>query len=176
MWRWATAFGCRPCPTPEGTRGPGRQQGNRGRAAGAGPDGVPRGTHERCFGSEPVNRLWLPLCDSVPTDGTCRLSAPTRSVPGPFPSTRKVMGSVWCRTGRQPRSVIGRHRSRLSSLQSPRTCIGVPSCAAGVNCCNRQHRLEGWFGRFSSRTCLVRELKTEAEALNFVRPMAYGMA
>ena len=80
-------------PAPEGTQGrdESRATGKLHRAAGAGPDGVPRGPVNGALGSEPINRLWLSLCDSVPTDDTCRLSTPTRSMPGPPPGTRKVL-------------------------------------------------------------------------------------
>ena len=37
------------------------------------------------------------------------------------------------------------------------------------------HRLEGWFGRFKPRAYLIRGLKTETGALNFVRLIARGM-
>lgn len=48
---------------------------------------------------------------------------------------------------------------------------------------SRQHptilatnQLQGWFGRFQPRAHLARRLKTEMEALNFLCPMAHGMA
>lgn len=46
---------------------------------------------------------------------------------------------------------------------------GNPKVSASTN------RLECWFGRFKPRSRLTRGLKTETDALNFVRLMARGI-
>ena len=63
----------------------------------------------------------MSLCDSVPLDDTCRLSAPTRSGPGPLPSAREglVVPIVPCPHGRGDP-----HGSRSPSLTIIRTTCG----------------------------------------------------